>query len=202
MDTALALLDEAGSEAPSIRGVAARLGVRPNTLYTYFPDRVALERAIVDRLLALADPGSLTGRRSWRERIEDYACALREVLLHRPGAVRLFFTAPMDGPTAGLVGERLLAIFVSIGLSPSESSRASYAVITQVLGWVTLAVADLPSEQMPEDELVAQRRQRLAGVDPDQLPLTVRTADVAATWNTETQFRWQLRKLLDGCAPT
>jgi len=62
VDTALDLLDLA--EPPSIRGVAARLGVRPNTLYTYFPDRAALERAIIDRLLGLADPALLTGRRS------------------------------------------------------------------------------------------------------------------------------------------
>lgn len=201
VDTALELLD--ASEPLSIRAVAARLGVRPNTLYTYFPDRIALERAIIDRLLGLADPDLLTGRRSWRRRVEDYACALRAVLLRRPGAVGLFFTAAMDGHTAALVGERLLENFTAAGLPAADASRASYAVIVLVLGATALAVADRPpGHRGGEADLVAQRHERLAAVDPAAFPLTATTVQVAAAYNTEAQFRWQLRALLDGCERT
>ncbi|WP_018682435.1 TetR/AcrR family transcriptional regulator [Actinokineospora enzanensis] len=191
--TAMDLFD---GETPSIRGVAARLGVRPNTLYTYLPDRAALERALVDRLLAEADPDLLLGRRSWRRRIEDYACSLRTVLLRRRGAAALFHSAPMDGPNAMLVGERLLALFTSAGLSPSDASRATYAVIVHVLGSATLTAADLDGHT--EEEVVAARQ--AVQIDPELLPLTAAAWSTTATWNTETQFRWSLHALLDGCA--
>jgi AcrR family transcriptional regulator len=74
-------------DAVSVRAVAARLEVRPNTIYTYLPDKAALDGAVADRLLELANPDVLTGRRSWRRRVGDYAVAVRTVLLERPGAI-------------------------------------------------------------------------------------------------------------------
>ncbi|CRK59832.1 Transcriptional regulator, TetR family [Alloactinosynnema sp. L-07] len=182
-------------ETPSIRGVAARLNVRPNTLYTYLPDRAALERALVDRLLAEADPDVLVGRRGWRRRIEDYAISLREVLLERRGAAALFHAAPMDGPTAAIVGERLLGAFVEAGLDPISASRAAYAVIVHVLGSVALTTADLGDST---EAALVEARSHLA-IDPDAFPLTASTLETAATWNTVEQFKWSLRALLEGC---
>lgn len=218
---ALELLDEDGRTTPSLRRVAARLGVRPNTLYTYVPDGLALERAIVDHLLAAADPGRLahaergeTGGRGetgqigeprahsapadWRRKIEDYASALRTVLLRRPAAVPLFFTAPMDGPHALEVGESLLALLTAAGAEPEVASRATYSVIVHVLGSVALTVADLPDPPATEQDAVELRRRQLARLDAEVWPLTAATSDVAATWNTSEQFRWGLARLLEG----
>jgi TetR/AcrR family transcriptional regulator, tetracycline repressor protein len=174
----------------SVRAVAARLEVRPNTIYTYLPDKAALDAAVADRLLALADPDLLTGRRAWQRRIADYAVALRTVLLDRPGGIALFHSAPMTGPTALRVGELLLATFTRAGLSDVDASRATYAVITYVLGAVALSNADAGTE--------AERTARLSAVPAEGFPLTARTAPVAASWNGEEQFRWGLRRLLDG----
>ncbi|GLZ39267.1 TetR/AcrR family transcriptional regulator C-terminal domain-containing protein [Actinokineospora sp. NBRC 105648] len=193
VDAAMELFD---GESPSIRGVAAHLGVRPNTLYTYLPDRAALERALVDRLLAEADPDLLLGRKGWRKRVEDYACALRGVLLGRRGAAALLHTAPMDGPTAALVGERLLAIFVAAGLAPDDAARATYVVIVHVLGSATLTAADLNGRG--EEAVVAERM--AIQMDAQYFPLTAATWPVVARWNTEDQFRWSLQVLLVGCA--
>ncbi|HZB21883.1 MAG TPA: helix-turn-helix domain-containing protein, partial [Blastococcus sp.] len=41
LDAALGLLDEGGPDAASVRGIAARVGVAPNAVYTYFPDKAA-----------------------------------------------------------------------------------------------------------------------------------------------------------------
>jgi hypothetical protein len=38
LDAALGLLDEGGPAAASVRGIAAKVGVAPNAVYTYFPD--------------------------------------------------------------------------------------------------------------------------------------------------------------------
>lgn len=188
---AVELLD-AGAPV-TVRAVAARLEVRPNTIYTYFPDKVALEGAVADRLLALADPDLLLGRRSWRNRIVDYAVSLRTVLLARPTGCALFHTAPMNGPVALAVGERLLALLMGAGLPDEDASRGAYTVITYVLGATTLANADAGVEPA--------RRTRLESVDAAGFPLTARTAHVAVGWNGEDQFRWGLTRMLDALAP-
>jgi TetR/AcrR family tetracycline transcriptional repressor len=135
---------------------------------------------VADRLLALADPDLLTGRRTWQRRIGDYAVSLRTVLLDRPGAIALFHSAPMTGPTALRVGELLLATFTRAGLSDVDASRATYAVITYVLGAVALSNADAGTEE--------ERAARLSAVPADDFPLSARTAPVAASWNGEEQF--------------
>ncbi len=45
LDAALSLLDEGGAAAASIRGIAAKVGVAPNAVYTYFPDKAAVVKA-------------------------------------------------------------------------------------------------------------------------------------------------------------
>src|SRR4028118_941881 len=42
LDAALDLLDEGGPDAASVRGLAARVGVAPNAVYTSFPDQAAV----------------------------------------------------------------------------------------------------------------------------------------------------------------
>lgn len=46
LNAALAQVATAGADGLSIRGVAAALGLAPNALYRYFPDRAALEAAV------------------------------------------------------------------------------------------------------------------------------------------------------------
>ena len=42
LDAALALMDADGPAAASIRRIAGELGVSPNAVYTYFPDKAAI----------------------------------------------------------------------------------------------------------------------------------------------------------------
>ena len=58
LDAALGLLDEGGANAASVRGIAARVGVAPNAVYTYFPDKAAVVKALVERLLWEVDHAS------------------------------------------------------------------------------------------------------------------------------------------------
>src|ERR671921_989297 len=78
LDAALGLLDEGGPDAASVRGIAARVGVAPNAVYTYFPDKAAVVRALVERLLGEVDHGAFADRtQPWRHRVESLALELR-----------------------------------------------------------------------------------------------------------------------------
>lgn len=200
VDAALALLDRGGASALGIRAVAAQLGVRPNAIYTYVADRAALERAVVDRVLSLADVSALTAPElGWRERITAYAIGLRSTLHAHPGAAALLMSAPMDGPTALTVGELLMAALADAGLAADDAARGTYLVIVSVIGAVALDVAEVPGPATPpEAAWIAARRAALESIDHAMVPLTAAATPVIAAWVSEAQFRWSLGVVLDG----
>ena len=201
VDAALALIDAAGPSSLGIRGVAARLGVRPNALYTYVADRAALERAVAERVLSLADISVLADpSRPWRDRLMGYALGLRATLLAHPGAATLLMSAPMDGPTAVTIGELILVALEEGGLEATDSARATYLLIVLVLGSVALDVAETDGRAplAPESQRTAARRAALDAVDPAMLPRTAAGVEVMAGWIGEEQFRWALDTVLSG----
>ena len=72
----------------SVRGIAAKVGVAPNAVYTYFPDKAAVFKALVERLLGRVDHGVFADRaQPWRQRVESLALELRAPLAAHPGRV-------------------------------------------------------------------------------------------------------------------
>jgi len=205
LEAALGLLDIGGAEAASIRRIAAAVGVAPNAVYTYFPDKGAVVGALVERLLGEVDHRVLTDkRRPWHQRIEALALDLRSRLLTHPGAVPLLLSGPMNGPHALTLGERLLDAFADGGLDPGDAARASYAVTTYVLGAVALEVADVPQPGplAPERERIAGRRAAFAAVPAAAFPRTAAATEVMAGYVGTGQYVWGLRRLLAGLAAT
>ncbi|WP_278261391.1 TetR/AcrR family transcriptional regulator [Nocardia sp. AG03] len=201
VDTALALLDEGGPRALSIRAVAARLGVNPNAVYTYVASRDALERAVIDRVLAAVPLGPLADAGvEWTAAVIQFALGLRDQLLDHPAVASLMMSGPMDGPAALDVGEALFGCLARGGLPLATRAHGVYAVIVQVLGAVALEVATTDGKPplAPESERIAQRRATLDGLDAHRWPRTAAHLDEIAAWNTVDQFVWGLRVLLTG----
>ena len=89
LDAALALLDEGGLSAASIRNIAARVGVAPNAIYTYFPDKVSIQKAIIERLKTGGMTRFLLLFRGSRSRSEIAATFLAVLELCRASVIRL-----------------------------------------------------------------------------------------------------------------
>ncbi|WP_157519283.1 TetR/AcrR family transcriptional regulator [Herbidospora mongoliensis] len=177
LDAALELIDEG---ALTMRALAARVGLTPGALYTYFPDRAAIVTAIADRLLAEADLSLLDDpAEPPHRRIENYALALREVLLAHPAAVPAILGAAFNGPMALRVGESLLRVL--------PDARATYTVMVYVLGAIALEAADRVTGSTPSFEL-----------DPAEFPLTSGQIDVILAYNSAEQFQWGLGRVLSG----
>jgi AcrR family transcriptional regulator len=144
LDAALSLLDEGGANAASLRGIAARVGVAPNAVYTYFPDKAAVIKALVERLLGQVDQSVFADRgQPWRQRVESLALELRARLAAHPGAVHLMISGPLDGPQARVLNERLLELLADAGLDTTDAARAAHLLIVYVFGSIALDVADL-----------------------------------------------------------
>jgi AcrR family transcriptional regulator len=204
LDAAVALLDEGGVEAASVRGIAARIGVAPNAVYTYFDDKAAIHEAIVQRLLGEVDRGVFADREMpWPQRVESLALELRARLSAHPGAVPLLVSGPLGGPRGLALNERLLELFADAGLDAAEAARRSYLLIVYVFGSVALEVADAhrPGPLEPESERVQRRREAFAQADTEQYPRTTAGAETIAAYISTEQFLWGLKRVLEGIGP-
>ena len=143
LDAALSLLAESGADRVTIRGIAARVGVAPNGVYTYFPDKAAVLHGVVESILGgvnhdrFVDPSL-----PWRDRIEALALELRGELLAHPGSVHLLLADPMTGANSRAVTDTVLSILADAGLPPEDAMLASHLISVHVLGSVALEVAD------------------------------------------------------------
>jgi TetR/AcrR family tetracycline transcriptional repressor len=201
LDAALDLLDDGGPDAASVRGIAARVGVAPNAVYTYFPGKAAVVTALVERLLGEVDHDVFADReRPWRERVEALALEMRSRLSVHPGAVALMIGGPMNGPNALALNERLLQVLSDAGLNRTQAAQASYLLIVYVFGSIALEVADehLAGPLPPESERVAIRRAAFAEAPADRFPLTAAAATTMAAYISTEQYLWGLRRILDG----
>jgi AcrR family transcriptional regulator len=199
LDAALQLLDEGGQA--SIRGIAAKVGVAPNAVYTYFPDKSAVIAALIERLLGDADSGGFADAgRPWRERIEALALDVRANLVAHPGAGALLMSGPMDGPRTTALNERLLGLLIDAGLDPADAARATYLLIVYVLGSIALEVADEtdPGPLPPEDARVARRRATYDQIPAEVFPRSAAAGPTMARFITTEQYLWGLRRILDG----
>ena len=201
LDAALELLDEGGPAAASVRGIAARVGVAPNAVYTYFPDKAAVVDAIVERLLGEVDHDVFADRSEpWLLRVESVALELRQRVTAHPGAVPLMLGAPMNGPRALALNERLLELLADIGLNTTDAARAAHLLFVYIFGSIALEVADLhrPGALAPESERVAARHRRYADVPAEHLPRTRAAAATLAGHISTDQYLWGLHRVLDG----
>lgn len=204
LDAALTLVDERGSTGASVRGIAARVGVAPNAIYTYFPDKAAVFHALVERLLGDVNHDVFADRtQPWRRRVESLALELRQKLAAHPGAVPLLIGAPMNGPHARALNERVLELLADAGLDPVDAARASYLLIVYAFGSIALEIAGLdePGPLPPETERIADRHRAISTTLADRYPLSAAAAATMAGYVSTKQYLWGLHRLLDGIAP-
>lgn len=201
LDAAMTLLDQAGPAGASVRGIAAKVGVAPNAVYTYFPDKAAVIQALVERLLGETNHGVFADpERPWRERVEALALDLRERMVAHPGAAALMMSGPMDGPRATALNEQLLELLIGAGVEPAEAARATYLLIVYVLGSIALEVADEaePGPLPPEPDRIAKRREVFDQIPVEVFPRSAAAAPTMATYISTEQYLWGLHRVLDG----
>lgn len=204
LDAALRQMDAGGAASVSVRGIAARVGIRPNAVYTYFPNKTAVQRALVERFLGEVNHDQFADRQvPWRRRVEAVALELRSQLVAHPGAVHLLLGGPMNGPNALMLRESLSEVLADAGATSDNAARASYVILVYILGAIALEVAELdePDGAPTEQERITTRQAALDTISADAYPRTTETAATVARFFTTEQFLWGLQRLLDGLEP-
>ncbi len=101
VDETLAMIDERGMAAVTMRGLAARLGVEAMSLYKHVANRDKLFDAVVDRIVnELSDDAQVTRAPAggWRPYLEGIARGIRRYARAHPHAFPLVATRPTEAP--------------------------------------------------------------------------------------------------------
>jgi len=191
------LVSHEGVEALTMRRLADRLGVAPNSLYSHFADKSALLDAILDSLLAEIEVPNVD-RLDWRGGLVALMTRSRSMLLDHADLLPHLFSRPMRGPQATRLGEATLALLARGGIEGNAAVDALRALLTFTFGSVAL---DAPrrSESDPD----GRRRASAAAFAGDpSAPRMAQLADRLSRPPANGSFETGLRWLIDGIERT
>src|SRR5690554_3313570 len=132
VDAAIALADEEGIDALSMRSVADQLGTRVMSLYTYVPGKAELIDLMVDAV-QLEIPIPQTTPPGWRAKLEAVARDNWELYQRHPWLLQVDLTRPPLGPGISDRYEYQLGAVEGLGLSDLDMD----SIVTQIGGFVT-----------------------------------------------------------------
>lgn len=200
---ALALVDEQGLEALTMRALATRLNVEAMSLYNHVGGKEGLYDGIRG-LLWDELHGVLKSRRSWQASLRLIADRLRDIARNHPSAFPLI----VSGAT---LNERMLRALAEplrrldeAGFDRDAAAKTLTAVVHYALGYAMMERslrAALAPPQAGEDEL--ETIVRLAQTLPPDTPAElVRVARDCCTRDVDEQFEFGLQALLAGLEPS
>ena len=209
VDAALALADERGLAAVTMRAVAERVGVSAMSVYTYVPGKPELLDLMVDATYhRMARP--TWGGQLWQDRLTLVAESNRDLLTTHPWLTEVAgLSRPPVGPGVMAKYDHELAAFDDTGLSDVDTDAA----LTYLLGFVQAhcraahdAARVTTDTAMSDAEWWATNQPILARVlDPGAYPRAVRIGAAAgeaqgSAWNADRAWRFGLARTLDGLA--
>lgn len=115
VDAAIAIADEQGMAAPSMRAVGERLGRTAMALYTYVPSKSELVDLMHDRALAEL-PTAYDLDAGWRDAVTRWAKDTWNFYVRHPWVLQVSQARPVLGPHEYAVLEALLRILHETGL--------------------------------------------------------------------------------------
>ena len=138
---AVAVADEGGVAALTIRSLAAHLGVKPMSLYYYVANKSEILDAIVDGVFSEIDLPTVDG--DWRTEIHLRATSARQVLRRHSWAIGLLESRTSPGPATLRHRDAMLGTLRGAGFSIAMTAHA-YALIDSYVYGFALQEAALP----------------------------------------------------------
>jgi AcrR family transcriptional regulator len=133
LDATLALAEEQGLEAVTMRAVATRLGVTPMALYRHVGDKQGLLDGLVERVLdeiPAPDPAQ-----PWDARLRELGLGLRAVARRHPDVFLMLFRRPAATPQAVRTRDGVYDALREAGVPERDVPRAERLLSTFFLGW-------------------------------------------------------------------
>lgn len=200
---AVALADREGYEKVSIRAIAAELGLRPMSVYTYVPSKEALTVLMVDAVAERDRP--IDPAAGIRERMAAIADGVRAEIIAHPWLLEVPPWRLVLGPGRMRRYERQLAAIDGIGLSDVEMDRVIAVLTDFATGNARLAVAATrETGQISDAQWWEQVGPELSRVMPaSEFPLATRVGEAVgeihqAPADPQGAYAFGLAKLIEG----
>jgi AcrR family transcriptional regulator len=207
LKAAVAVADEGGIEALTMRGLADALGVEAMSLYYHVANKEALldgaaEMVVEEILEEIADLPGATGADDWKQAMRSRILRARAVMLRHKWAPRVLETRTSMNHAVLRYFHGFLEIFQAGGMSYDLAHHALHALGSRALGFSQEMFDPDPGtddEQMSEElftqmanelPLFVEFMQAIAHEDPE---------DQTLGWcDDQTEFEFALDLMLDG----
>lgn len=193
LDGAVALIEDEGPGALSMRRLGSSLGVEAMAIYHHFAGRDELLKAIGDRLLEPVDDLELGD--NWREACRRFAAALRDVAVARPATFQLLGLQPFDTPRSLGPVERLLGVLVADGFTPATALAVYRATVSYARGYALAEATGFTVDAAKPDG-----RRRLAALPRGEFPILAGRARELVALDADSSYELGLEALLTGFA--
>lgn len=193
LDAAVALADEAGLEATSMRRLAEVLGVTPMALYKHVADRDELIDGMVDVVVAEIAPDVV--QVDWRTAVRARILSSRAAVLRHPWARGAIETRAASSPIVLRHMDALIGMLRAGGFSLDLVHNAMHALSTRMWGFTRDV---FPTPRLPADP--ADRAAMLASFAAEypHIVAMAGAVDHAGGCDDEAEFAFALDLLLDG----
>lgn len=187
---ALRVIDRGGLPDLSMRTTAAELGVGSMSLYRYVKDREALERLVVDQVLASVETESHP-RTSSDKQITRLAENMRTAVGAHPSVVPLLMLHRHTSLEVKRCAEAFLRILTAGGFTGQQRAIALRTLVSYLMGALQaqhLGPLDGPGTKAMTELLL------------DEYPLLAATANAARRIGPDKEFRSGIAIVLQGLA--
>lgn len=161
----MALVDEVGIEALTIRKLATAMGTKPMTIYRHVPSKEEIVDGIVDRVFAEIERPSTDG--DWLGAVRKRCVSARAVLNRHPWAAPLMMSRTSPGPETLGHHDSVVGCLRRGGLSWQTIAHANTMLDAYIYGFALLE-ASLPSQA--EGEFVGAVKDIASTFEADAYP--------------------------------
>ncbi len=165
LNSAVALADEIGIEALTIRKLAKFMGTKPMTIYRHVPSKEEIIDGMVDRVFAEIDRPSEDG--DWLSALRRRCVSARAALNRHPWAAPLMESRTSPGPETLGHHDAVVGCLRRGGLSWPMVAHANAMLDAYIYGFA-LVEASLPSQA--EGEFVGAVEEIASAMDADAYP--------------------------------
>jgi AcrR family transcriptional regulator len=198
LTAAVALADEVGIEALSMRRLAQELGVVPMALYKHVANKEELLDGMVDALVSEIDP-PVSGA-GWQNAVRLRVLSARAALLRHPWARQVLESRTNKTPAVLGYMDSFIGMFLAGGFSVDLTHHVMHALGSRMWGF-TQELFNNPPSVDPESQAVMLRE--MAGRYPYATELAIAVAHddesiVGSGCDDQFEFEFALDLLLDG----
>ena len=202
LDTAVALADEGGVDALSMRKIAQALGVVPMALYKHVANKNELLDGMIDVIVGEIDPPA--GDTDWKTAVRRRVLSARRMLLRHPWAPEVIESRikARSTPTPAVMAylDSMIGIFRAGGFSIDLVHHALHVMGSRLLGFSQELFQD-SSDGEPDPDAMAPEEMAARYPHITELAMAVahdQESVVGSGCDDQFEFEFALDLTLDG----